>query len=63
MVTVKECERVQRRSLDHYGNRYPYKGRYYGADMVLPNGWRLIHIPTWGIHIRRDGDTDYMEDL
>jgi len=64
-LTVKECERLQNRHTDHWGNRYPYKGKYSwsGQQHTLPEGWVFIYIPTWGIHVRKSDDTDYMNDL
>lgn len=66
-LTIKECETAQRRMTDAYGSKYPYKGSAYwhglNGSEPLPAGYIWIHIPTWGIHLRRVDDTDHMADL
>lgn len=69
-LTVAECEKLQKRCKDAFGNRYPYKGRWHDSaspyrmpDETLPKGWVFVHIPTWGLHVRREDDTDYKKDL
>ncbi len=69
-LTVAECLATQRRSVDAFGSRYPYKGKWhdyaspYPMELVLlPPGWVFVSICTWGLHIRKQSETDYMEDL
>ena len=69
-LTVKQCEALQRRKANAYGDRWPYKGHYPTGYLhqsppipELPTGWQWVHIPTWGLHARQDNDLDYKNDL
>lgn len=69
-LTVKECEALQLRESNAYGDKWPYKGHYPTGYLHqtpsipdLPIGWQWVKIPTWGFHVRRVNDLDYMKDL
>ncbi len=69
-LTVKECQASQVKREDSYGTKHPYKGLWYSTgsptDMVpvrLPPCWVMVHIPAWGLYIRKITDQDYTKDL
>ena len=64
-LTEKECKQSQLRIANGYGDKWPYKGYNYDKfeHYNLPEGWTYIFITTWGVHIRRVDDTNYMNDL
>jgi len=70
VLTVKQCEDLQIRKANAYGDKWPFKGHYSTGYLHenppipdLPVGWQWIQIFTWGLHVRRDNDLDYMNDL
>ncbi len=69
-LTEKECIASQVRRKDAFGNKHPYKGRWHDSahpypmeETELPEGWVFIWILSWGMYIRRKGDTNHTEDL
>jgi len=64
-LSVKQCQTSQKRLANSYGDNWPYKGYNYPKDKAynLPTGWVYVHIPTWGVHIRKENDLNYMADL
>lgn len=67
-LTKQQCEALQHRKKDAFGSRRPYKGHFSAASYNkalpdIPDGWVWIHIPSWGIHLRREDDLDYTQDL
>jgi len=64
-LTEAQCEQSQRRLKNGYGDKWPYKGYNYdhSGNYTLPDGWEFIYINTWGVHIRRSDNLNYMDDL
>ena len=69
-LTVKECEKLQHRAVNGYGDKWPFKGFFATGNMYhhgplpnIPEGWQWVHVATWGMHVRRDDDIDCSKDL
>jgi len=69
-LTIKDCEKLQKRHKNAYGDRYPYKGLIQATGAInppplpeLPDNYVYVHILSWGIHVRHINDQDYKNDL
>ena len=63
-LTVKQCEKLQIRRANAFGDRWPYKGLFHASGSPypcpetpeLPEGYEYRSISSWGLHVQRTSE-------